>query len=196
MRALRQTNTSSGNGSDQRADRAEKPDLIVDSGDLPATAHELRDLLGRSDWLFDRGVPVKVVPSRDGGPPIAIRLTAQRVVVEAHRLCRPVKQDRGELVPITLPDRVARMYLGMDGEWDLPPLAGICTAPLLSAEGGARTATGYDTVTQLWCANLLTLRLPEHPTRAEAEAGLRKLSERFPSLMRRGGSIRNSGSRS
>jgi hypothetical protein len=73
MRALRQTNTNSGNGSDQRADQAEKPDLIVDNGDLPATAHELRDLLARSDCIFDRGVPVKVVPSRDGSPPLQSR---------------------------------------------------------------------------------------------------------------------------
>ena len=65
-----------------------------------------------------------------------------------------------ELEPVTLPDRVARMYLEMDGEWDLPPLAGICTAPLLSADGKTRTATGYDPVTQLWCTNLPTLRMP------------------------------------
>ena len=55
----------------------------------------------------------------------------------------------------------------------------ICTAPLLSADGRTRTATGYDPVTHLWCANLPTLRLPEHPTRAEAEAGLRLLREAF-----------------
>ena len=47
------------------------------------------------------------------------------------------------LEPVTLPDRVARMYLELDGEWDLPPLEGICTAPLLSADGN-RTAKGYD----------------------------------------------------
>ena len=35
----------------------DKPDLIVDSGDLPATARELRDLLAHSGCLFDRGVP-------------------------------------------------------------------------------------------------------------------------------------------
>ncbi len=37
---------------------AEKPDLIVDPGDLPATARELRDLLAASGRFFDRGVPV------------------------------------------------------------------------------------------------------------------------------------------
>lgn len=176
---VRQRNTDGGNGGDQHAGRAEKPDLLVDNGDLPATAHELRNLFASSGWLFDRGVPVKVVPSPDGGPPIAIRLTAHRVVVETHRRCRPVKQGHDELVPITLPDRVARMYLGMDGEWDLPPLAGISTAPLLSADGRVVTATGYDPDTQLWCANLPTLRLPERPTRTEAEAALRLLRETF-----------------
>jgi hypothetical protein len=109
---------------------SERPDLIVDNGDLPATARDLRDLLARSQCLFDRGVPVKVVPNPNVGPPAAIRLTANRVVVEAHRLGRPVKLVGEELVPVTLPDRVTRMYLEMDGEWHLPTLAGICTAPV------------------------------------------------------------------
>jgi hypothetical protein len=157
----------------------EKPDLIVDRADLPATARDLRDLLAQSPCLFDRGVPVKVVPSPAGGPPTAIRLTASRVVVEAHRLSRPVKVVGEELLPVTLPDRVTRMYLEMDGEWDLPPLAGICTAPLLSPDGGARTATGYDPLTQLWCASVPDLQIPEHPTRVDAEAALRLLRETF-----------------
>jgi hypothetical protein len=71
--------------------------------DLPATARDLRDLLAQSRNLFDRGMPVKVVPSPACGPPAAIRLTANRVVVEAHRLSRPVKLVGEELVPVTLP---------------------------------------------------------------------------------------------
>ncbi len=39
----------------------DRPDLIVDSGDLPATARQLRDFLAHSGRFFDRGVPVKVV---------------------------------------------------------------------------------------------------------------------------------------
>ena len=34
---------------------------------------------------------------------------------------------------MTLPDRVAQMYLDMSGEWHLPPLGGVSTAPLLSS---------------------------------------------------------------
>jgi hypothetical protein len=156
-----------------------KPDLIVDNGDLPATAHALCDLLAQSGCLFERGVPVKVVASPDGGPPTAIRLTADRVVLEAHRLCRPVKQVCDEVVPVTLPPRVARLYLLMDGERSLPPLAGISTAPLLSWDGSVRAAEGYDHATSLWCANAPTLRMPDRPIRANAEAGLRLLRETF-----------------
>jgi hypothetical protein len=87
----------------------EKPELIVDFGDLPATARAVRDFLAVSGILFDRGVPVKVVKPTDGGPPIAERLTANRVVIEAHQLCRPVKPQGDDLVTVTLPNRVARM---------------------------------------------------------------------------------------
>jgi hypothetical protein len=53
----------------------QKPDLIVDPGDLPATARELRDLFAASGRYFDRGVPVKIVSAADGGAPTAIQLT-------------------------------------------------------------------------------------------------------------------------
>ena len=47
-------------------------------------------------------------------------LTKHNVVIEAHRLCQPVKVNSdGEHVPVTLPDRVAQMYLDMSGEWEL-----------------------------------------------------------------------------
>lgn len=154
---------------------SEKPDLIIYGGDLPTTARDLRDLLIQSRNLFDRGGPVNVVPSPDG--PIASRMTASRVVREAHRLSRPLKQVGEELVPVTLPDRVARMYLEMDGEWGLPPLAGISTAPLLSADGSVRAAEGYDKATGLWCAGIPDLQVPERPTRDDAAAALRLLRE-------------------
>jgi hypothetical protein len=157
----------------------EKPDLIVDSGDLPAVARDLRDLLAESGRLFDRGVPVKVVQPADGGPPIAERLTVNRVVVEAHNVCRPVKPQGDVLVPVTLPNRLARMYLDLSGEWALPPLAGISTAPVLALDGTVQTAEGYDQSTGLWCASVPKLQIPEHPSRAQAEAALRILREKF-----------------
>jgi hypothetical protein len=129
-----------------------KPELIVHPGNLPGTAECLRDLLAASGKLFDRGLPVRVIRPADGGLPSAVPLTKHNVVIQAHRLCQPVKVDAdGEHVPVTLPDRVAQMYLDMSGEWHLPPLAGVSTAPLLSADGSVRVADGYDRATGLWC---------------------------------------------
>ena len=48
---------------------AEKPDLIVDSGDYPDTARRLRDVLAASGHFFDRGVPVKIGPPPMAAPP-------------------------------------------------------------------------------------------------------------------------------
>jgi hypothetical protein len=70
---------------------SDKPDLVIDPADLPASAYRLRDLLAKSGELFERGVPVKVVPGTDGGPPMAVSLTVNDVLFEAHRLSRPVK---------------------------------------------------------------------------------------------------------
>jgi hypothetical protein len=158
----------------------EKPELIVHTGDLPETARALRDLFAASGRLFDRDMPVRLVQLADGGPMAAIPLTANGIVVEAHRLCRPVKVNpEGKRSPITLPERVAKMYLDMVGEWNLPPLAGISTAPLLTADGGVQYAVGYDRATGLWCCKVPQLRIPEHPRLEDARAALRSLREAF-----------------
>jgi hypothetical protein len=159
---------------------APKPDLIVHASNPPATAEALRDLLAASGKLFDRGMPVRIIQPADGGPPSAARLTKHNVVFEAHRLCQPVRLDpKGDRQAITLSERLAQMYLDMTGEWDLPPLAGVSTAPLLSADGSVRVADGYDPETALWCCHVPILTLPPHPSRTVAEAALWRLREAF-----------------
>jgi hypothetical protein len=158
----------------------ERPDLIVNTGDLPATARELRDLLASTGNLFDRGIPVKVVQPADGSLPRAQPLSITNVVIEAHRVCRPVRlQGDGELVPVTLTDRVARMYLHMPDDWHLQPLVGITTAPILGPDGTVRAGTGFDPETELWCANVPPVNVQQCPTRAETEAALHALREPF-----------------
>jgi hypothetical protein len=131
-------------------------------------------------YIFDRGMPVKVVRSAEGGPPKAIPLTGEQIVIEIHSLRQPVRLAKnGTRVPTMLPTRVARTYLAMPDQWNLPRIAGICTAPLLASDGSVRTAQGYDQRTGLWCANVPALQIPERPTRADAEAALRRLRETF-----------------
>jgi hypothetical protein len=156
-----------------------KPDLLVHVGDLPATVHVLRNLLATSDSLFDRGGPVLIIRPVDGSMPIAVPLTRHGVVMEAHKLCQPVKiAADGKRKPVTLPDRVAEMYLDMH-EWRLRALAGISTAPLLASDGSMRTLQGYDSHTHLWCANVLQVDVPERPTKKDAVEALELLRRTF-----------------
>ena len=157
-----------------------KPELIVYPGDLPATTEALRDTLAASGKFFDRGMPVRTVRPADGGPPAAEPLTRHSIVMEAHKLCRPVQIDfDGKRVAKTLPDRVSQLYLDMRGEWRLPALAGVSTAPLLSNDEILRQADGYDPETGLWCCKVPPLRVPMRPMRAEADTAMRLLRKTF-----------------
>jgi hypothetical protein len=157
-----------------------KPELIVRGSNLPATAEALRNLFAKSGKLFDRGVPVRIIRHANGTLPSAEKLTNHYVVIEAHRLCQPVKldPDKGP-IPVTLPDRVAQMYLDMVGEWQLQPLGGVTTSPLLSDDGAIRIADGYDPTSTLWCCGVPQLRVPLQPSRADAERALSLLRQVF-----------------
>jgi hypothetical protein len=101
------------------------------------------------------------------------------VIIEAHQICRPVKPIGDEVSPITLPERVARLYLDLAGEWGLPPLTGVSMAPILAPDGMVQAADGYHAPSGLWCASVPPLPIPDSPTRLEAEAALRLLRETF-----------------
>src|ERR1700722_19261385 len=110
----------------------EKPELLIDAADYPRAARQIRDLLASDPCIVERGTPMRVVKTEEGAPKLT-PLTADQIVLEVHRLCQPVKIARdGRRVPTTLPTRVARMYLAMSGEWNVPPVPGICTAPGLA----------------------------------------------------------------
>jgi hypothetical protein len=80
-----------------------------------------------------------------------------------------------------LPASIARMYLGWKGEWRLPILNGIATAPLLSGDGSIRTATGYDSTTGLWCEIVPDVAsvVPANPSREEAAQAVRLVRDVF-----------------
>jgi len=152
-----------------------KPELIIDAGELPNVAEELRDILAKSGMLFDRGLPVRVVAPLGGGLPVATPLTTHGVVRMAHQLCRPIKDGKNA----TLPDRVAALYLDMVGDWGLPQLVGITSSPLLSDDGSIRAAVGYDRDAGLYCWNIPDLSVPETPTKQHAQVALATLRRTF-----------------
>ena len=158
-----------------------KPQLQVVGSDLPATARAVRDLLAIGGNFYDRGgVLVKLAHPADGGLPAASEVSAHGVVFEAHNLCQPMAWCGDTLKPVTLPERVAKMYLeALRGDWRLPGLAGVTTAPVLAPDGAILDRDGYDPGTQLWCAKVPTVNVPARPTRTEAEAALMTLRQAF-----------------
>jgi hypothetical protein len=165
---------------DRRAD--EMPELVIDAADYPRAARQVRDLLASDTSIVERGTPMKVEKA-EKGPPKATPLNTEQIVLAVHRLCQPVKLGKGgRSLPITLPSRVAHMFLAMSSEWNLRPLVGITTAPLLESDGSVRAVEGYDRKTGLWCANVPTLQIPDFPDRADAEAAFHRLRQTFQSF--------------
>jgi hypothetical protein len=153
------------------------PDLIVRDYNLTETARELALIMATSDHLYNRSGPVKVITQPGSALPEVRPLSVERVVVEAHKLVRPVKVQSLPK-PVTLPDRVAKLYLALD-DWGLRPLKGITTAPLLSADGSMRVGQGYDPATGMWCCNVPTIEVPDAPTFDDAQAALLMLRAAF-----------------
>jgi hypothetical protein len=88
---------------------------------------------------------------------------------------------RGEFVRefITLPNRVERLFLNLNGRRGLLQLQGVCAAPLLSDDGSVRCEAGYDRATGVWCAGVDLPPLPERPTVQDARESLRQIRSRF-----------------
>jgi hypothetical protein len=163
----------------------EKPRLKIDRSHPQSTVTELRDILAVSGRLYERGTPVRVVFDRTLEGSVAHSMTADSLTLEAHFSCQPyaLVKERGGWVECDapLPTQMARMYLGWRGEWNLPPLNGIATTPLLSEDGSIRTARGYDGGTGLWCERVPDIGglVPLKPARSEAEAALTLIRDAF-----------------
>ncbi len=159
--------------------------LEVRSADLPRTARDVAELLAKTGLVFERGKPVSIEHDPLTGSVTARPLTRESVVHRVHEVAQPFMRRKGrkgeEIVDVTLSDRVAALYLDLDGKRGLPTLNGIAFAPLLSAGGGIRTHEGYDPATGQWCANVpdLSALVPDKPTRAQAASALMKLRQVF-----------------
>jgi hypothetical protein len=149
------------------------PTLVVHRSNLPRTAYGVRGVLIESRRYYDRDGPVVIQFPSAGGPPRASSCNANNVIMDVHSMRVPVQIDRkGKVIPITLPSNVAQMYLDMKGDLGLPVLNGICTSPLLEADGSIKSVEGYDASSKLWCTQVPELSVAEKPTHADAEREL------------------------
>ncbi len=157
----------------------DKVRLLIRPADPDVTVGALRDALAASNRLYERGLPVRLAHDHQQEGMVAHPMTPEGVIREAHGCCRPyVMRERKESmveVDAPLPKGVALMYLDMRGEWGLPPLNGVASAPLLDEAGGIRAHQGYDPKTGMWCERVppgLDAMVPIVPTKAEARAAL------------------------
>jgi hypothetical protein len=149
----------------------EKPRLLIENSDPHRTVAALRDILADAGQLYDRGVPVRLAFDQMQKGAVAQVMTPDALVLTTHAACRPyiVKTKNGtrEEVNVRLPRSFAVMYLDWRGEWRLPPLNGIATAPLLRDDGSFNSIEGYDSASGMWCENVPDLKsfVPKRPTK-------------------------------
>jgi hypothetical protein len=165
------------------SDYRHRADLHVDGADLPDVAVNLADLLAAVPYLFDRNGPARLVNDRTKGGQTIEPLTVNGVVHEAHQVVRPFRLVKvGKEIKredITLPERVAKLYLDNKAACGLRPLDGITSAPILRENGTMQVVNGYDAQTRLWCEGVPEVACPDQPSRADAEAALLRLREYF-----------------
>lgn len=162
-----------------------KPRLLIEDADPDRTIDAMIDILANSGDLFERGVAVRLARDQHGVS-VAHELTPHVLVTKVHKVCRPYRYKSGKVgqgseVDARLPQNVARAYCELHGERRLPPLNGIASAPLLRAGGEICSASGYDKATGMWLEKVpdVSRRVPDRPTRSDADAALRHLRARF-----------------
>src|SRR5262249_41820017 len=118
----------------------------------------------------------------------AVMVGIEDLIRSVHWRCRPRGfKARGNAVietDIPIPPNIAAMVLKMRGEWNLHPLAGIATAPIIYEDGTIRAIQGYDPRSAMYCdvPEDLGGRIPEHPIEADARAALLLIRTHFRSF--------------
>jgi hypothetical protein len=81
------------------------------------------------------------------------------------------KQDTVQAHP---PETVAKILLARQGDWSLPQIAGVITAPTLRPDGSLLVTPGYDSVTRLLLVDPPHMPpIPDTPSKAQAETRLK-----------------------
>ncbi len=131
-------------------------------------------------------MPVRLAFDQIQRGTVAQVITPDGLVLKAHTVCRLrvlKEQSDGAVVEkdARLPRLFAVMYLDWRGEWQLPPLNGIATAPLLHDDGAIKSTEGYDSVSGLWYEKVPDLSglVPERPTNDQAATALALIRNTF-----------------
>ena len=158
----------------------------------------LHDVATRAEFaLIDAGAPfyargaqivrpiVDSVEAAKGRKTTTARLTAVTADVMVDHLSRSARWERydrrsASFVRIDPPRSVATTVLSRDGEWMLPPLAGVITTPTMRPDGSVLSEPGYDPDTRLLLLDPPIMpSLAPKPTREDALAALALFEDLF-----------------
>ena len=177
---------ASRSGTEHERPQADKPRLLIEDCNPDRTVAALRDILAGAARLYDRGVPVRLVVDQVQRSTVAQVMSPDALVLMGHTVCRPyvlkAKNDHTlSEANARLPRQFAVMYLEWRGEWKLPQLNGIATAPLLHEDGTIKSAEGYDPNSGMWCERVpdLTGLVPGQPTKVDAVTALLLIRNTF-----------------
>uniref|UniRef100_I2PZX8 Toprim domain-containing protein n=1 Tax=Desulfovibrio sp. U5L TaxID=596152 RepID=I2PZX8_9BACT len=75
------------------------------------------------------------------------------------------------------PRPAAEAIMSRSGRWPFPVLRGVVACPTLRADGSLMLAPGFDAASGFYLNHGLTIRVPENPTKEEAQTALNTLAD-------------------
>jgi hypothetical protein len=163
-------------------------------GKMPEAVDQAEEaLLPHAEALkvFQRGgelVRIVSLPelSAEGGlkrPAGTIQLEPMNPVALTEILDRIISWEKinanGDERIVDCPSRIAIAYLSRVGQWRLPILTGIISAPILRKDGTLLSQLGYDAKTGLFLAAEEEWEIPDQPTLEDAQKAFERLAEPF-----------------
>lgn len=123
---------------------------------------------------------IDAVPAAKGRTTTVARMAPLNTVSLADMAARIMKFQRFDMraedwLEINPPVEMTATLLGREGQWRVPPVAGIITTPTLRPDGSLLTKPGYDPATRLYLALDPGFTMPalmDRPDKTEAAAAL------------------------
>jgi hypothetical protein len=170
--------------------RRNRETVKIVAGELAAVIDKAEQVLvARQPNLYVSGKRVvkiapEVIPVSGGGKDTALHLVTVTAPAMREKFDRSVlflkwNEREKDFAPHDCTPEIAERYLARVGEWNLPVLLGVVTAPTIRADGSILQQPGYDAQTGLYFEpnGVEFETVPEYPTKAQALAALEELKE-------------------
>ena len=157
---------------------ADAPREIWLNSDLAVTAREIAWAMAEAGAIYKFGDRLSYVET--AGDRVSVHaLTSDSIPHVSAAVCQVMMRTKaGNAVAVTMPKDVRNLVVSAPADrCGVPALNGIAAAPILTGDGGIRSASGFDAATGLWALPVPSLDVPDAPSRGDAEAALTTLRQ-------------------